>query len=192
MSFFRRLWNVVRGRHIEDDLQQEFDTHLALIEDEERADGFSAEQARRSARARFGNPLVQRERAVDAVKARWFENVCKDVIFAARRLRHSPAFTVATVLTLALAIGANASIFAVVHRVLLNPLPYPDSDRLVDLDFAIPSRNIPSIKMTSRLYYEYWIALIRSTAWRSIGPRNGRSRSRAARNGSVCLLRRPH
>jgi putative ABC transport system permease protein len=155
MSFFRRLWNVVRGRHMDDDLQQEFATHLALIEDEERADGFSAEQARRNARARFGNPLVQRERAVDAVKARWFENVCKDVMFAARRLRHSPAFTVATVLTLALAIGANVSIFAVVHRVLLNPLPYPDSDRLVDLDFAIPSRNIPSIKMTSRLYYEY-------------------------------------
>src|SRR4026209_234495 len=116
MSFFRRLWNVVRGRHIEDDLQQEFDTHLALIEDEERADGFSAEQARRNARARFGNPLVQRERAADAVKARWLENACKDVIFAARRLRHSPAFTVATVLTLALAIGANASMFAVVHR----------------------------------------------------------------------------
>jgi putative ABC transport system permease protein len=155
MSPFRRLWNVVRGRHIDDDLQQEFETHLALIEDEERADGISAEQARRNARARFGNPLVQRERAVDAVKARWFENACKDVIFAARRLRHSPAFTVATVLTLALAIGANASIFAVVHRVLVNPLPYPDSDRLVDLDFSMPSRNIPSIKLTSRLYYEY-------------------------------------
>ena len=56
---------------------------------------------------------------------------------AARRLVRSPAFTLATVLTLALAIGANASIFAVVHRVLFNPLPYGDSDRLIALDYGI-------------------------------------------------------
>ena len=155
MSPFRRFWNVLRGKRMDADLRQEFDTHLALIEEEERANGSSADQARRNARARFGNPLVQRERALDPVTARWFENACKDVTFAARRLVHSPVFTLATVLTLALAIGANAAIFAVVHHVLLDPLPYGDSDRLVDLDFSIPSRNIPSIKLTSRLYYEY-------------------------------------
>jgi putative ABC transport system permease protein len=47
----------------------------------------------------------------------------------ARRLWRSPAFTCASVLTLALAIGANGAIFGVVERVVLNPLPYPESDR---------------------------------------------------------------
>ena len=53
---------------------------------------------------------------------------------AARRLWRSPAFTAATVLTLALAIGANTAIFAVVERVVINPLPYPESDRLIEMD----------------------------------------------------------
>ena len=76
----------------------------------------------------------------------------------ARRLARSPAFTLAAVLTLALAIGANASIFAVVQRVLLTPLPYPDSDRVIDLDHGgTPNgRNVPTgIQMTPGLFYEY-------------------------------------
>jgi hypothetical protein len=92
-----------------EDLRQEFETHLALIEEEERAKGLSAEQARDQARARFGNSLAYRERALDAVIATWLENTCKEMIFAARRLGWSPAFTLATGLTLA--IGANAAIF---------------------------------------------------------------------------------
>ena len=155
MSPIRRLWYLLRRRHIDEELRQEFDTHLALIEEEERAGGVGGEQAHKNARARFGNPLVHREEAVEAVMATSFENACKDVIFAGRRLVRSPTFTLATVLTVAVAIGANVAVFAVVNRVLLNPLPYPESDRLIDLDFAIPSRNIPSIKLTSRLYYQY-------------------------------------
>ena len=83
----------------------------------------------------------------------------RELRHAARRLAKSPAFTTASVLTLALAIGANTSIFAVVERVLLNPLPYPESDRLVDLDHgAITSsgRTIPGgLQMTAGLYYHY-------------------------------------
>ena len=81
-----------------------------------------------------------------------------EIRHAMRRLVRSPAFTIAAVLTLALAIGANGSIFAVVERVLLNPLPYPDSNKVIDLDHgATPSgRNVPSgIQMTPGLYYEY-------------------------------------
>ena len=75
---------------------------------------------------------------------------------AARRLLHSPAFTATTVLTLALAIGANAAIFAVVERVVINPLPYPQSDRLIELDHGSVSLKVAAgLGNTSGLYFIY-------------------------------------
>jgi len=65
-------------------------------------------------------------------------------------------FALTSILTLALAIGANASIFAVVQRVVLNPLPYPDSDRVIRLDHAVPRMNIPSFEsMPIGMYFQY-------------------------------------
>jgi len=155
MSPLRRLWNVLRRDRLDDELRQEVDTHLALIEEEERANGAGV-QATRQARARFGSPLVHRERALDGVMATSVENIWKEAGFAARRLVRSPAFSAAAVLTLALAIGANAAIFAVVQRVLLNPLPYPDSDRLVDVDHGSQRLNLPSgLGITRGYYYQY-------------------------------------
>ena len=57
MSTLGRLWNVFRRTHLDDELRQDIETHLALIEEDEQAHGSSAEQARVHARARFGNPL---------------------------------------------------------------------------------------------------------------------------------------
>jgi predicted permease len=157
MSPIRRIWNVIRRRRLDDELRQEVDTHLALIEEEERLNGFSAEQARRRALARFGSPMASRERSLEAIVATWVENLCKDFMFAARRLMRSPTFTIAAVLTLALAIGANAAIFAVVHRVILNPLPFADSARVISLEDGMPSRNVPFgfNSLTTQLYYAY-------------------------------------
>src|SRR5882672_5412620 len=84
------------------------------------------------------------------------DGVGQELRQAARRLVRSPAFTLASVLTLALAIGANASIFAVVQRVVLNPLPYPDSDRLIEVSHGAQRLNLPSgLGMTRGLYYQY-------------------------------------
>src|SRR5688500_10516992 len=75
---------------------------------------------------------------------------------AARRLLRTPVFTLAAALPLALAIGANATIFAVVQRVVLNPLPYPESGQLVRLEHGSPRINVLSgIGMTTGLYYQY-------------------------------------
>src|SRR5688572_25496199 len=82
--------------------------------------------------------------------------ILRDFGYAFRQLRQRPGFTVAAVLTLALAIGTNASMFAVVERVVLNPLPYPASDRLIQLDHGFPILNLSSgVGMTIGLYQQY-------------------------------------
>ncbi len=82
--------------------------------------------------------------------------VGREIRHAARRLVRTPSFTLAAVLTLALAMGANAAIFTVVYHVVLNSLPYPDSHRLIALDYGLPTRNINSgVKyMSWQLYYQ--------------------------------------
>src|SRR4051794_35612565 len=139
MSPLRKLLNVARRWRIDDELQQELNTHVALIEEEERRQGLTAAEARRNARTRFGNTRAYRESALDAVMATWFENAWKDVRFAARVLMRAPGFSTVAVLTMALGIGANAAIFSVVSGVILRPLPYPQSDRLMYVTTQLPA-----------------------------------------------------
>ncbi|HEY7292990.1 MAG TPA: ABC transporter permease [Vicinamibacterales bacterium] len=84
------------------------------------------------------------------------DRLSRELRHAARRLARTPVFTLAAMLTLALAISANVAIFTIVHRVVLNPLPYRDSSRLLLLDHGLPSRNIASgLSMSAELYYQY-------------------------------------
>jgi putative ABC transport system permease protein len=84
------------------------------------------------------------------------DGMMQEIRFAARRLLRAPAFTVATIVTLGLAIGANSAIFALVQRVVLNPLPYGEPDRIIALRYAMPSRNVSAVySIPSRFYYQY-------------------------------------
>src|SRR5918993_3939601 len=84
------------------------------------------------------------------------DTIQREIVHAFRRLRRSPAFALTALATLALAIGANVAIFTLVNRVVLNPLPYPESERLIDLDHAAPGMNAPSgVRMTLGLYSYY-------------------------------------
>jgi hypothetical protein len=114
-SPLRRLWNIRRRARVDEDLRDELNTHLALIEEEERARGLTAEQARERARARFASPLSYREQALDGVVAMWLEDACKDVRVAVRQLRKAPGFTAVAVISLALGTGANAAIFTLIR-----------------------------------------------------------------------------
>lgn len=98
----------------------------------------------------------QRARMESRGEAGRMDGIGMETRQAARRLLRAPAFTVATVLTLALAIGANASIFAVVQRVVINPLPYADSDRLLELDHGAEALKVTSgLGLTNGLYFQY-------------------------------------
>ena len=72
-----------------------------------------------------------------------FEKWVKDFRHAARGLVRTPGFTVTVVVTLALAIGANAAIFSVIKPVLLEPLQFPNADRLVHIAGTAPGTDQP-------------------------------------------------
>ena len=67
----------------------------------------------------------------------------QDLIYALRRLSTAPGFSIVTILTLALGIGANSAIFSIVYAVLLKPLPFPEPERLVQLYQMHEGRNVP-------------------------------------------------
>lgn len=83
-----------------------------------------------------------------------FSGVIHDVRYAIRLLRTSPGFSTVAVATIALAIGANTAMFSFVHGILLSPLPYPDSDRIVRLLERLPSGGLNGI---STLNYRDWV-----------------------------------
>ena len=93
------------------------------------------------------------------------ETLIQDVRFALRMLRKSPAFTIVAILTLALGIGANTAIFSVVNAVLLRPLAYPDSERLLFLTEWTPQVPYCSISMAD---FNDWRAM--STVFESMAP----------------------
>src|SRR5262245_8787133 len=84
------------------------------------------------------------------------DTAAQDVRHAVRALRRSPAFTAAAILTLSLAIGANVAIFAIVERVVLNPLPYPDSEQLVMLRHRVPRGGIPPFAAVAPGFYFHY------------------------------------
>ncbi len=79
----------------------------------------------------------------------------QDIRYAVRRLIKNPGFTTATVLTLALGIGANTAIFSLVKGVVLNPLPYPDADRLVRVQHSAPGVGYPELNISRPTYRHY-------------------------------------
>ena len=136
-SLWIRLKMLFRRKQAGAQLQQELDFHLEQQIAENRANGMSPEAARKAALRTFGNPGLLREQSRATWHWSWFELLGHDIRLSLRGLGRAPAFTAIAVLVMALGIGANVAIFAVVHSVLLNPLPYRDPGRL----FAIYSHN---------------------------------------------------
>ena len=130
-ALLRRLSLLRKRRELDRQLDEELQSHLEMEAAAARASGASDEQARRAARLRLGNPARLREESRALFGFPRMEALARDASLAARRLRRSPGFTLAATATLAIAIGANAALFALVDAVLLKPLPYPDAERLV-------------------------------------------------------------
>jgi putative ABC transport system permease protein len=125
------LWNVRGRRARELELDEELESYVSLLAQEELLRGRSGVEARRMARVAVGG-VEQVKEEVRAVRAgAHLETVIRDVRQGVRGLIREKAFTVVAVVALGLGIGATAAIFSVVDGVLLRPLRYADPDRLV-------------------------------------------------------------
>jgi predicted permease len=120
--FLSRLGSWARTPENEARLSAEIEEHLALQIAENLRAGLSPIEARRQALLKFGTVEAMRESYRDQRGLPFMETLIQDARHALRRLRNAPAFTLTTVLTLALGIGATTSIFTLVHAVILKSL----------------------------------------------------------------------
>ena len=118
------------------DFSEEIEAHLALEADELKSEGVGEDEARRRARSEFGSVSVARERFNLKDRIGWLDDLGRDLRLGLRGLWRNPGFTLVAVLTLALAIGANSSVFNLLDQALLRALPVHDPNRLVVLSFA--------------------------------------------------------
>lgn len=159
MSLLSRFVKAFCADRLNREIDEEHEFHIASRMDELLADGVAPDEATRRARLEFGSRVRMRSESHDAKLFSWLESTRQDIYYGFRTLLKSPLFAAVAVLTLALGIGVNTAIFSVVNAVLLNPLPYPDANRIVCL-----FQQMPSFKKGSMSYPDFldWQRMNRS------------------------------
>ena len=148
----RRLRVLFRRDSFDADLDEEMRAHLEMQAEEDCNNGMDAAEARYAAQRQFGNAALLKEDSRSLWGWASLEGLIQDLRYAIRMLGRNPGFTVVVVLTLALGIGANTAIFSLVDRLLLRPLPFPESDRLATIHYR---SGADSFSWASMAYPDY-------------------------------------
>src|SRR5229473_2128018 len=151
----RSLFRVLtRRRDFEEGMSEELRFHIEQYTDDLVRSGMSREKAARMIRAELGSPINIKAYAREAFGVLFFDEFRRQLSYAARLLRKTPGFTATALLTLAVCIGANLTIFAVIDSVLLRPLPFPQPSQLVTVFNTYPKAGVERDGSSVTNYYE--------------------------------------
>ena len=135
LTSIRSLYTRVFHRsEVDGDIDEELQSHIEHRADDLERSGLSRAEAERRARVEFGGYVKFKEEGHAALGDNFFETFWQDVRFSCRKLRQSPGFVVAAVLTLAMAIGANAVVFGMLNALFLRPLSVPQPESLYAIE----------------------------------------------------------
>lgn len=148
------LQTLLRRREFEDRMAEEMGFHIEQYTADLVLTGMAPDEAARRARKEFGSVDNVKAGCREASGLRLFDELSLDVRHALRRMRKSPGFTATALATLALCLGANLTIFAVVDAVLLRPLPFPAAERLVSVYNTYPKAGVINGGCSLTNYYE--------------------------------------
>ena len=126
----------------EQELDDELAHHLNLQTEQFIEQGMSPDDARREARRQFGSMDRVREEVRETRGLSWLTDLARDVRIGCRMLLRNPGFTITVVIVLGLALCLTTTIFSFVKAILVEPLPYPDADRLVLIHSYNPEREL--------------------------------------------------
>jgi putative ABC transport system permease protein len=132
-KLYQRVRSLLRRRRCERELDVELQFHLDMLTAQHIRAGMAPDAARRAAIGAFGAVAGIKDDVRDTWLSRTIEAVLQDVRHGLRMLGGVPAFTIGVVLTIALAVGVNTSIFGIAYSILLKPLPFHEPGRLVVL-----------------------------------------------------------
>jgi putative ABC transport system permease protein len=114
-------------------LDSELRFHIGKLTEDKIIAGLAPEEARRQALLEFGSPELLKEELRDVYRFMPVEHTIANLKSAVRFIRKSPSFAAVVILTLALGIGGNSAVFSAIDAILLKPLPFPESARLMTL-----------------------------------------------------------
>ena len=141
-AWLRRARALMRRDVADRRMSAELAFHLDMETDKNIRAGMKPADARRAAVLAFGGMDRVSEEIRDVRGIVWVDDAMRDLRHAARALRRSPGFAASAIAALSLGIGANTAVFAVVHAVVIAPLPYAEPDRLVRVWEANPAQRI--------------------------------------------------
>ncbi len=151
----RSLSRVIKSRaDFERGMTEEFRFHIQQYMDDLVRTGVPAPEAARRARIEFGSLNSAEEECREARGLRVLDELVRQLRHAARLLLKTPGFTATALVTLAVCLGANLTIFAVVDSILLRPLPFPEADRLVTVFNTYPRAGVDRDGSSTANYYE--------------------------------------